>query len=185
MSSLGRIVKCALGAVSVVLACPLFAVTAVPGSISVDVGTSQIIKLSNVAGTVAVSNSNRTLMTVTKIDARTYRVYGVEAGSGVLSFDDRRGTSKVYFSVVGQAASALSGRLLASNCFQCHGTNGTGGFDKLAGKRADEIFNELKEFSTGKEDADGIMAAHAMGFSEDQLKSIANYFSTVRNVGKK
>lgn len=185
MSSLGRIVKCTLVMVSVALACPVFAVVAVPGNMSVNVGTSQVIKLSNVAGSVAVSNSNRTLMTVTKIDARTYRVYGVEAGSGVLSFNDRKGVARIYISVIGQASSTLGGRLLASNCFQCHGTNGTGGFDKLAGKRADEIYGELKEFSTGKEDADGIMAAHAMGFSEGQLKSIANYFSTVRDVGKK
>ena len=34
------------------------------------------------------------------------------------------------------AQTADNGRLLASNCFQCHGTNGkpsVGGFDRLAG----------------------------------------------------
>ncbi|WP_425485618.1 c-type cytochrome, partial [Hydrogenophaga aromaticivorans] len=38
------------------------------------------------------------------------------------------------------------GRLLASNCFQCHGTNGRGpGFERLAGESADEIYDELRE----------------------------------------
>ncbi|MFD2451435.1 c-type cytochrome [Ideonella paludis] len=36
-----------------------------------------------------------------------------------------------------------AGRLLASNCFQCHGTNGAGpGFDRLAGKSANEILKK-------------------------------------------
>ena len=44
------------------------------------------------------------------------------------------------------------GRLLASNCFQCHGTNGQGpGFDTIAGKSASEIYQELKDFQSGKE----------------------------------
>ena len=29
-----------------------------------------------------------------------------------------------------------AGRLLASNCFQCHGTVGTGGFEQIRGKSA-------------------------------------------------
>ena len=41
------------------------------------------------------------------------------------------------------------GRLLASNCFACHGTNGrpAGGFDRLAGESASEIYDELKEMA--------------------------------------
>jgi cytochrome c553 len=72
------------------------------------------------------------------------------------------------------------GRLLASNCFQCHGTNGRGpGFDRLAGKSANEIYQELLEFRAGKE-GNGIMAKHALGFSDAQLRQIATYFSTQR-----
>lgn len=73
---------------------------------------------------------------------------------------------------------AQSGRLLASNCFQCHGTNGKGpGFDRLAGKSAKDIYSELKSFSSGKE-GDGIMSKHAMGYSDEQLKQIAAWFAT-------
>lgn len=73
-----------------------------------------------------------------------------------------------------------SGRLLATNCFQCHGTNGKGpGFDRLAGKSSSDIFHELKEFQAGKE-GNGIMAKHAMGFTDAQLLSISNWLSTQR-----
>ncbi len=75
---------------------------------------------------------------------------------------------------------SLDGRLLASNCFQCHGTNGSGGFERLTGESASEIYGELKEFASGKEDPNGIMAAHAMGFTDAQMRAIANYFASVR-----
>ena len=72
------------------------------------------------------------------------------------------------------------GRLLASNCFQCHGTNGRGpGFDRLAGKSANEIYQELLGYRAGKE-GDGIMTRHALGYSDAQLRLIASYLSTQR-----
>lgn len=73
-----------------------------------------------------------------------------------------------------------TGRLLASNCFQCHGTNGRGpGFDKLAGKPASEILKELQEFRSGKE-GNGIMARHALGYTDEQLRLLAGYLATQR-----
>jgi len=73
------------------------------------------------------------------------------------------------------------GRLLASNCFQCHGTNGNGpGFERLAGKSANEIFGDLKEFQSGKE-GNGIMAKHAMAYTDDQLRLIANWFAAQKS----
>ena len=73
-----------------------------------------------------------------------------------------------------------AGRLLASNCFQCHGTNGKGpGFDKLAGESTNEIYKELKEFQSGKEGA-GIMTRHAMGYSDAQLRDLSTWLSAQR-----
>jgi cytochrome c553 len=75
------------------------------------------------------------------------------------------------------------GRLLASNCFQCHGTNGNGpGFDRLAGKSASSIYNDLKEFQSGKE-GEGIMARHALGYTDAQLQALANWLSTQTTSG--
>jgi cytochrome subunit of sulfide dehydrogenase len=83
--------------------------------------------------------------------------------------------------LVGAQTQPPAGRLLASNCFQCHGTNGKGpGFDKLAGKPAKEIVEELMEMRAGKEDKGGIMAKHAMGYTDAQLQALASYLSKQR-----
>lgn len=74
--------------------------------------------------------------------------------------------------------SATTGRLLASNCYQCHGTYGSGGFERLAGESASEIYGELREFAA-KTDANDIMAAHAAGYTDAQMHAIADYLSTV------
>lgn len=68
------------------------------------------------------------------------------------------------------------GRLLASNCFQCHGTNGGGGFERLAGMSASEIVNELKEMRF--KNLPGIMEVHARGYTDAQLQLIGNYFAS-------
>ncbi len=62
------------------------------------------------------------------------------------------------------------GRLLASNCFQCHGTMGTGGFDAIRGKEASEVLEFLRK-PAGK----SIMAAHAQGYTSAQLQKIIAY----------
>ncbi len=73
-----------------------------------------------------------------------------------------------------------SGRLLASNCFQCHSISGkTSGFDSIKGKSSNEIYNDLKDFKAGKE-GDGLMARHAMGYNDAQMRLIADYLATLR-----
>lgn len=71
------------------------------------------------------------------------------------------------------------GRLLASNCFQCHGTNGSGGFDRLAGMSANEIVSELKEMRM--KSSPDIMDAHARGYTDAQLQLIGTYFASLRS----
>lgn len=62
------------------------------------------------------------------------------------------------------------GRLLASNCFQCHGTGGTGGFEKIRGSEADEV-REYRNLAKEPARRD-IMAAHAQGYTDAQLALI-------------
>lgn len=62
------------------------------------------------------------------------------------------------------------GRLLASNCFQCHGTLGTGGFDSIRGKDVKDVL----EFLNKPASAD-IMAAHAQGYTPAQLQKVIAY----------
>ncbi len=67
------------------------------------------------------------------------------------------------------------GRLLASNCFQCHGTDGYG-LEHLAGKRASEIVKEIQEmrFESARKE---IMNVHAQAYTDQEMSLIADYFS--------
>lgn len=64
-----------------------------------------------------------------------------------------------------------SGRLLASNCFQCHGTGGKGGFSNISRDAGD-----LREFLTRPANS-SIMAAHAQGFTPSQVNLIISYLN--------
>ncbi|HSQ73830.1 MAG TPA: c-type cytochrome [Rubrivivax sp.] len=92
------------------------------------------------------------------------------AGTGTAQITSaRRETSTVTVSTIAQPTNT-EGRLLASNCFQCHGTGGTGGFEEIRGKSA----NELIEFFDKPASRD-IMAAHAQGYTAEQLRKVAAY----------
>lgn len=71
------------------------------------------------------------------------------------------------------------GRLLASNCFQCHAAQGQDvGFDSLAGKSKKELLHELREMRA-RSARTNIMNAHAHGFTNEQLALIAGYFASL------
>ena len=81
--------------------------------------------------------------------------------------------------LAGAQATVPNGRLLASNCFQCHGTNGQGpGFEKLSDKSAREIFKELREMKA--DDDDDLMAHHARGYTTAQLRALSRYLARQR-----
>jgi cytochrome c553 len=69
-------------------------------------------------------------------------------------------------------------RDLAATCANCHGTNGhsVGGSDALAGVPAANIMQKLQEFRDGDRPAT-IMHQIAKGYTEDQLKLVADYFA--------
>lgn len=83
---------------------------------------------------------------------------------------------KAISTVAGRSSQTLiqpantTGRLLASNCFQCHGTGGIGGFDDIRGKKASEIRDYLR-----KPASQSIMAAHAQGYTPAQIDAIVAY----------
>lgn len=77
-----------------------------------------------------------------------------------------------------QSEKPPAGRLLASNCSQCHGASErAAGFDKLTGKSSDKLYRKLKGFQSGKE-GENIMARHAMGFSDGQLRELTQWLSS-------
>ena len=70
----------------------------------------------------------------------------------------------------GTTGGGLNGRSLASNCFQCHGTLGLGGFDNIRGHEAAEVLDYLSRPASSN-----IMAAHAQGYTRAQLSAIVQY----------
>lgn len=77
------------------------------------------------------------------------------------------------------AAAPPEGRLLASQCFQCHGTNGQSksGIDSIAGKNASELYKDLLDMKA-KTKSD-VMYQQAKVYSDAELKAIANYLATL------
>lgn len=75
------------------------------------------------------------------------------------------------------------GRLLASNCAQCHGTDGhsQGGIDGLAGLPYAEIYDELRDMKADP-DTGNIMHLQASGYTDEQMRQIATYFSQQRSL---
>ncbi len=78
---------------------------------------------------------------------------------------------------IAQEGSPSDGRLLASNCFNCHGTDGnaSSGFDSLAGESVSEIISEMQEMQVEDE---GIMSVHARGFTDEEIRLIAEYLAS-------
>lgn len=71
-----------------------------------------------------------------------------------------------------------AGRLLASQCAQCHGTNGAGpGFDEIAGESANEIYGEMLEMKNSSR-IESIMDRQAHGYTNAQIQLIANYLAS-------
>ncbi|HLO78468.1 MAG TPA: c-type cytochrome [Magnetospirillum sp.] len=67
---------------------------------------------------------------------------------------------------------------LASNCYNCHGTDGkaTEAIPPLAGLSKDYLVTALKEYRDGSRDAT-IMHQLAKGYTEDEISLISDYFS--------
>jgi len=70
----------------------------------------------------------------------------------------------------------LPGRVLASNCFQCHGTNGYAGELKIGEQSASSIISDINEMKT-KDPRSNIMNVHAKAYTTEEIKIIANYIS--------
>lgn len=77
------------------------------------------------------------------------------------------------------SAAPPAGQLLASQCAQCHGTNGAGpGFDKIAGKSADDLYGDLIEMKYSTQ-IESIMDRQARGYTDAQLYDLSTYLSTL------
>lgn len=71
-------------------------------------------------------------------------------------------------------------RLLASQCAQCHGTNGyaRGDFEDIAGEEAGDLFEDLSDMK-GEDRPENIMDHQALGYSDEQIRRIARYYASL------
>ena len=68
-------------------------------------------------------------------------------------------------------------RLLASQCAQCHGTNGyaVGDMDGLSDESYKDLYEDLMDMR-GEDQPEDIMDHQAMGYTGDQIRRIALYY---------
>ena len=108
-----------------------------------------------------------------------YKFAGILAAAALALAPSLRAEASTSTSTLPYSSGAMTldhpGRLLASNCFQCHGTNGHG-MASLAGKSASDIAGDMKEMAL-KSPGEKMMFAHARGYSAAQIDLIADYFS--------
>lgn len=74
-------------------------------------------------------------------------------------------------------AKQVSPKILASNCFNCHGVNGNSVkvMDDIAELSAVKITKSMMAFKSGEKPAT-IMNRIAKGYSDAEIKAIAKYF---------
>lgn len=81
------------------------------------------------------------------------------------------------------ATTALRTRALAATCAQCHGTDGQAvqgeALIRLAGLPQDYILSQLMAFRNGQRPAT-IMHQITKGYSQEQLETLAQYFSALK-----
>jgi cytochrome c553 len=76
------------------------------------------------------------------------------------------------------AQDASRARLLASNCANCHGTDGhsQGGMPSLTGQAKAKLIEAMQEFRSGKRVAT-IMHQISKGYTDAEIELLAGYFA--------
>ncbi|TLU87369.1 MAG: sulfide dehydrogenase [Chlorobium sp.] len=98
-------------------------------------------------------------------------------GSGV-STQAKKGEAR-------RVESSPRGQILALSCTSCHGTDGksVGIIPSISGRSADYLETALKAFKSGARYST-VMSRHAKGYSDSELRLIAEYFGTVSHNNK-
>ena len=82
------------------------------------------------------------------------------------------------FSQVASAEGVSQAQLLAAQCNACHGYNGKGVKPNpgIAGENSADFLDLMQAFASGDEPT-SIMDRHAQGYTEAELKMLAEYFA--------
>lgn len=73
------------------------------------------------------------------------------------------------------------GALMATTCYACHGTDGhsAGSIPSIYGYPPEIMIAQMKAFRDGTRPAT-VMDRHATGYTDEEIKLIAEYLSTLR-----
>jgi len=76
--------------------------------------------------------------------------------------------------------SSARGQILSLSCSSCHGTDGksVGIIPSFYGKSPQYLEAALKDFKSGARYST-VMGRHAKGYTDDEIRMIADYFGTV------
>lgn len=88
----------------------------------------------------------------------------------------------VVLPAVSYSATITNAEMSATTCFSCHGPEGKSvgaTIPPLAGYPASVMATQLIAFKNGTRKST-VMQRHAKGYSDDELKAIANYFGTLK-----
>ncbi len=87
--------------------------------------------------------------------------------------------SLLFLPFVSNAEPVSKGAMLSITCAGCHGTDGrsNGAIPSIAGKSADYISQAMMDFRDDKRPST-VMMRHAKGYSDDEIKLIADYFAS-------
>ncbi len=85
--------------------------------------------------------------------------------------------SNLSFAVSPENAPTLASQALAAPCTSCHGLEGSSptAIPSLYGKQADYLAEALQGFKTEQREST-LMNRIAKGYSDEQIKTLANYF---------
>ena len=134
-------------------------------------GTPVQVAASSTSDEAVESRLYTAKFTRTKEQAQThFEAHKADSSNSALGVSTNSRTNSSTTTASTAQPANLNGRLLASNCYQCHGTMGTGGFDKIRGGEASEVLEYLSKPASGD-----IMAAHAQGYTRAQLNTIIAY----------
>ncbi len=95
-----------------------------------------------------------------------------------MSFKQLIGASLLMMFAVSLQAEERDVALMASACAACHGTNGhsVGGTPSLAGLEQLYFIEQMQLFQSGERPS-SVMMKHARGYTEEEIRLLAEYFS--------
>ena len=88
------------------------------------------------------------------------------------------GLVTLSFGLQAPAEELSQGGMLSASCAGCHGTDGRspGAIPDISGKSAEFIRTALQEFRSG-ERSSTVMGRHAKGYTDEEMRLIAEYFA--------